>query len=304
MVWGCLHSEGSSDQGNGGALWHRPLGYTVADESYWGQVAKRDGRPCYCSASAPSPPHCPSAAAMTNSHKPSGSKPHKRESSPSPEGRKSKTRVSPGRVCPQAHAVGSLTQGDLLTEGPFSPSAKTLSPWEVAVQVQGALLSPRRKWRPVGRGGAWNGAGLGRAAVSAWVPACCGQAGLADGQRPVPAPGASSGGTTPSRVLTCRRVLGGAHVRCWAECLTDRPPFPTGVAGAPCRCVSGPLDPGWGLLQERAHGEQRGPPLPHPGALPGWQGLGVRGRRCAEGPPAGSVLASSAARRAPGGRAS
>lgn len=157
VVWGCLHSEGSSDQENGGALWHRPLGYTVADESCWGQVAKRDGRPCYRSASAPSPPHCPSAAAMTNSHKPSGSKPHKRESSPSPEGRKSKTRVSPGRECPQAHTVGSLTQGALLTEGPFSPSAKTLSPWEVAVQVPGALLSPRRKWRPVGRGGAGPG---------------------------------------------------------------------------------------------------------------------------------------------------
>lgn len=113
---------------------------------------------------------------------------HKKEFSPSPEGRKSKIRVSQGRVRPQVsgegpaclsqlpvapwplhpnlgpllmadlpsslsgHCDGSLTQDDLLTEGPFSPSAKTLSPWEVTVQVPGALLSPRRKWRPVGWG--------------------------------------------------------------------------------------------------------------------------------------------------------
>lgn len=78
---GCLHSERSSDQENDGALWRKSLGYTVADESYWRQVATRDGRLCYFSESAPSSPHCPSAAAMTNGHKPSGLQPHTKKNS-------------------------------------------------------------------------------------------------------------------------------------------------------------------------------------------------------------------------------
>lgn len=78
---GGLHSERSSDQENDRALWRKSLGYTVAGESYWRQVATRDGRLCYFSESAPSSPHCPSAAAMTNGHKPSGLQPHTKKNS-------------------------------------------------------------------------------------------------------------------------------------------------------------------------------------------------------------------------------
>lgn len=144
--------------------------------------------------SQPFSPHCPTVAATTNDHKPSGLKPHTKEFSPSPEGQKSKIRVLRGRVRPQVSGEGpaciaptsapcsprlsralsqdtdgSLTQDDL-TEGPFGPSAKALSPWEVTVQVPGASLSTP------GNGGRWGGGDL----PSPWVLDSAARSVLAD----------------------------------------------------------------------------------------------------------------------------